>query len=58
MKITKTNDERIGLSLNQEQRNQEEDVKTKVKNIKVCNTKVQIHFYYDKTKGINTKITK
>ncbi len=58
MKITKTNDERIGLSLNQKQRNQEEDVKTKVKNIKVCNTKVQIHFYYDKTKGINTKITK
>jgi len=58
MKITKTNDKRIGLSLNPEQRNQDKDVKAKVKNIKVCDTKVQIHFYYDKTKGINTKITK
>jgi hypothetical protein len=32
--------------------------KVKVKNIKVCNTKVQIHIYYDKTKDINTKRTK
>jgi hypothetical protein len=58
MKTTKTNDERIGLSLNPKQGNQEKDVKVEVKNRKVCNTKVQIHLYYDKTKDINTKRTK
>jgi hypothetical protein len=58
MKITKTNDKRIGLSLNPKQGNQKKNIKAKVKNIKVCNTKVQIHLYYDKIKGINTKRTK
>lgn len=31
-------------------RNQDKDVKAKVKNIKMCNIKVQIHLYYDKKK--------
>jgi hypothetical protein len=58
MKITKTNDERIGLSLNPKQGNQKKDIQAKIKNIKVCNIKVQIHFYYNKIKDINTKRTK
>jgi len=58
MKISKTNDKRIGLNLNPKQGNEKKDIIAKVKNIKVSNTKVQIHLYYDKIKDINTKRTK
>jgi len=57
MKITKMDDERINLSLNPKQRNQNKSTKVKIKNMKCAKPRYKQNFIMMVYKHMNTKIS-
>jgi hypothetical protein len=56
MKIIRTNDKRINLSLNPKQNNQNKNTSAKIKNMKCARPRYKLFVIMIKEENVNTKI--